>query len=96
MKYLLSLLLISIVILSCNSNEKKTDVQSTSDTHIILPEGFTAAVFADSLGKARHIAFNNTGDIFVKLEEIKNGHGILRLRDTNNDGVADDITGFGN
>ncbi len=27
---------------------------------------------------------------------MKNGHGILRLRDTNNDGVADSISGFGN
>jgi glucose/arabinose dehydrogenase len=96
MKYLLSILLVAIVIISCNNNEKKTDVRSASDTHITLPAGFTATVFADSLGKARHIAFNGTGDIFVKLDEIKNGHSILRLRDTNNDGVADDITGFGN
>ena len=36
------------------------------------------------------------GIVFVKLERLKNGIGILRLRDTNNDGVADDISGFGN
>ena len=51
---------------------------------------------ADSLGAARHIVVNSNGDIYVKLEKLKDGQGILRLRDTNNDGVADDISGFGN
>lgn len=98
MKYYIPSLLILIVAvtISCN-NEKQPDAQATSsaDSTITLPEGFSATVFADSLGRARHIAFNSNGDIFVKLEEIKNGRGILRLRDTNNDGVADDISGFG-
>jgi hypothetical protein len=30
------------------------------------------------------------------LEKLKDNHGIIRLRDTNNDWVADSITGFGN
>ena len=90
---------------SCSDN--KTEVQTTSsgDTaalqninkspDIKLLDGFSATVFADSVGRARHIVFNNNGDLFVKLEEVKDGHGILRLRDTNNDGVADVISGFG-
>ncbi|MBA2563221.1 MAG: sorbosone dehydrogenase, partial [Chitinophagaceae bacterium] len=98
MKYFISSLLILIVAVtvSCN-NEKQQAVQATSvDTTITLPVGFSASVFADTLGSARNIAFNSNGDIFVKLGGIKNGRGILRLRDTNNDGVADNISGFGN
>ena len=98
MKYFIPSLLISIVVLtvSCN-NEKQQSARATAppDSTITLPEGFSASVFADSLGSARHIAINSNGDIFVKLGGIKNGHGILRLRDTNNDGVADSISGFG-
>ena len=90
------LILIVAVTVSCN-NEKKQEAQATSsiDTTITLPEGFSATVFADTLGSVRHIAFNSNGDILVKLGGIKNGHGILRSRDINNDGVADSISGFG-
>lgn len=92
-------------VFSCNTNkEGTTEPQTTKqetvsiahqDSSIKLPGGFVASVFADSLGSARHIAINNNGDLYVKLGGLKNGHGILRLRDTNHDGVADSIYGFG-
>src|SRR6185295_11699715 len=87
---------IAVLTVSC-SNEKQQSARATPspDSTITLPEGFSASVFADSLGSARHIAIDSNGDIFVKLGGIKNGHGILRLRDTNNDGAADSISGFG-
>jgi glucose/arabinose dehydrogenase len=96
MKFFIPAIFILIVAISCN-NENKQEVKGSSptDTTIVLPEGFSATVFADTLGKTRHIAFNSNGDVYVKLETVKNGRGILRLRDTNNDGVADDISGFG-
>jgi glucose/arabinose dehydrogenase len=95
MRYFIASLLILFmaVAISCN-NEKKQEAQAADA--IKLPEGFSSTVFAKSLGEPRHIAFNSNGDIFVKLQSLRNGHGILRLRDTNNDGVADDSTGFGN
>jgi len=46
---------------------------------ITLPEGFRAVVVADSLGAARHLAVSGTGDVYVKLERVRNGHGIVRL-----------------
>src|SRR5579862_9683544 len=101
MKYSIPSLFILIVAgtISCNSGnngttEKPQQATATAspDTSLKLPEGFSAAIFADNLGSARHIAFSN-GDVFVRLGGMKNGHGILRLRDTNNDGVADSITG---
>jgi glucose/arabinose dehydrogenase len=61
-----------------------------------LPQGFTAIKVADGLGRARHIAVAANGDIFVKLEKLKNGKGIYLLKDLNKDGRADKIQGFGN
>lgn len=98
----LSFLLVSFSIIflnSCKSKEASKDEKEevkTTTAAITLPEGFSSLVVADSLGTARHIVVNSNGDIYVKLGDQKDGHGILRLRDTNNDGKADDISGFGN
>ena len=73
MKYLafLSLLLITI---GCNTNKKQENIQATTpsssapaDTSIKLPAGFSAVVFADTVGSARHLVVNSNGDVFVKL-----------------------------
>jgi len=61
-----------------------------------LPMGFSASTIADSLGKARHIVATKTGALYIKLDKLINGKGILRIKDTNGDGVADDIKSFGN
>jgi glucose/arabinose dehydrogenase len=67
-----------------------------ADVQLKLPAGFSAVVVADSMGRARHLAVAPNGAIFVKLERLKNGKGIYRLQDTDGDGKADKITGFGN
>jgi len=61
-----------------------------------LPTGFTATVFAEDVGAARHLVVNHTGTVFVKLAKEKDGQGIVRLKDTNADGVADERSGFAN
>ncbi|MGQ7869860.1 hypothetical protein ACUNWA_10770 [Sunxiuqinia sp. sy24] len=38
---------------------------------------------------------NNQGDIYISLNRLKNGGGIVCLRDTTNDGRADLIRYFG-
>ena len=88
MKFLLSVLFLlqSFFILA----------NDTSRVKITLPAGFHYSVVADNLGRARHIAVNTNGDVYVKLERLKDGKGIYRLRDTNGDGQAEDILGFGN
>jgi glucose/arabinose dehydrogenase len=63
---------------------------------ITLPQGFKSVVVTTGLGKARHLAVAANGDIFVKLEKLKDGKGIIRLHDANGDGKADAISGFGN
>ena len=61
-----------------------------------LPAGFSGTIVAQELGAARHLVITKNGDIYIKLAKLKEGKGIYRLRDTNNDGVIDEQTGFGN
>lgn len=62
---------------------------------IQLPPDFGAVVVADSLGRGRHIAVRDNGDIYVKLRRLEDGKGIVALRDTNMDGRADIQASFG-
>src|SRR5690348_17034996 len=50
---------------------------------LVMPGGFEAVVVADSLGRARHLAVNTNGDIYVKLrnpDSLKRGS--VAMRDT--------------
>ncbi len=87
-----------IIMHSCKSKDqpKEETEQVKKSTTLTLPAGFTSTVVADSVGEARHLVVNSNGDIYVKLGKVKDNHGIIRLRDANNDGVADSNTGFGN
>ena len=67
-----------------------------ADAQLKLPAGFSAVTVVENFGKTRHIAVAPNGAIFVKLAKLKDGKGIYRLQDTNGDGKADKITGFGN
>jgi glucose/arabinose dehydrogenase len=65
---------------------------------LILPGNFEALVVTDSIGRARHIAVNDNGDIYVKLtynDAMHGAGGTVGLRDTNQDGKADTIAYFG-
>ncbi len=84
---------------ACAGDTTKLVINNSSnadDVVLQLPQGFTATVFAYGLGHTRHLSANANGDVYVKLANLKDGKGIYRLRDTNGDGKADDITGFGN
>lgn len=61
-----------------------------------LPEGFSALVVADNLGSGRHITVNDNGDIYMALRSLRDGKGIVALRDTDGNGQADIIRYFGN
>lgn len=63
---------------------------------IKTPPGFATTSVAANMGRVRHIVANNNGDLFLKLERLNKGRGIIRLRDTNKDGVIDDSLYFGN
>jgi glucose/arabinose dehydrogenase len=87
-----------------SGGDKKTDSNTGSsvailpaaDTSLKLPAGFTAVTVVENFGKTRHIAVAPNGAIYVKLNRLKDGKGIYRLQDTNGDGKADKVSGFGN
>lgn len=66
------------------------------DRRIEVPEGFCATLFADGVGPARHLAVNKSGIVYAGLwREAQRAGGILALRDTTGDGVADERFPFG-
>jgi glucose/arabinose dehydrogenase/mono/diheme cytochrome c family protein len=72
-------------------------VQTDENGGLFLPEGFEATVVVDSLpGRARHLAVNDNGDIYVKARFARDkDESVIALRDTNGDGRADIIKQFG-
>ena len=82
---------------SCKTNDNPTEekVASLPEANLELPEGFSASIVADSLGKLRHMIINKNGDVYVKLSSLKDGYGIYFLSDTDHNGSLDKTTGFG-
>jgi len=69
---------------------------------ISLPSGYCAAVFADNLGHARHLAVAPNGDVYVNTWTTERtttappaGGYIVALRDADRDGRAEAIQRFG-
>jgi glucose/arabinose dehydrogenase len=98
-------LILSFSIIALLASFKPADKNPTKNTKLkadadngglTLPKGFGALVVAEGVGKARHIAVSEKGDIYVRLSKLKDGKGTVILKDTNGDGKADETTGFGN
>jgi glucose/arabinose dehydrogenase len=91
------LLLVAVFFVSAFIVLDKNNLFKTNETAgLQLPQGFSASIFYDNLGRARHLSVAPNGDVYVKLSKLKDGKGIYRLRDNNNDGIAESISGFGN
>jgi glucose/arabinose dehydrogenase len=71
-------------------------IAQQTDVVIKVPNGFSTTNVAKDFGRVRHIAVNSNGDVYMKLEKLNSGKGIIRLRDTNKDGTMDDTLKFGN
>jgi glucose/arabinose dehydrogenase/cytochrome c5 len=70
----------------------------SNNEELYLPDGFQAMVVVDSLkGRARHIAVNDNGDIYIKARfpQLNDGYGNIALRDTDGDGKMDVVKPFG-
>jgi glucose/arabinose dehydrogenase len=86
-----------------SSNSSKTASATPADAQLKLQDGFTATVFADTLGGARHLVVAPNGVVYVNTwrsefdstRRVPAGGFIVALRDTNNDGKADVIRRFG-
>ncbi len=93
--FVISLLLLAGISLSWVFRADPPVQKAATPANLTLPAGFSATVFAEDLGAARHLTVSKTGTVFVKLAKEKDGKGIYQLTDTNGDGVADQQTGFG-
>jgi glucose/arabinose dehydrogenase/mono/diheme cytochrome c family protein len=89
------LLFILLLVLTQCSNKKSFPKGDADNGGLFVPNGFEVVVVADSIGRARHLAVNDNGDIYVKLRSPHGDKGSVALRDTNNDGKADIIQTFG-
>src|SRR5687768_7799525 len=72
--------------IACAPTERAT--QSTDNSQLSLPAGFSGRMLIDSIGKARHLAVTAQGDIFVKLEDTVKGAGIVVLHDNGDDATV--------
>lgn len=71
------------------------NVKAQDNVGLSLPAGFKASLYANNIGTARHIAISKSGVVFAKLNNPnKDGNAIIRLEDTNQDGIADKISGW--
>ncbi|MEM6376933.1 MAG: PQQ-dependent sugar dehydrogenase [Bacteroidota bacterium] len=99
----LTIILFALASLSWSCQPTTTETESDSpaspaievDASIKLPDGFKAAVVADSVGRARHLAVRDNGDIYVQLFRTKDNPGLVALRDTDGDVRADVVEKFG-
>ncbi len=64
-------------------------------TGIRLPKGFRVTVFADRLGRTRHLVVRDDGTVYASLARRVQGGGIVALKDNDGDGQADLIRYFG-
>jgi glucose/arabinose dehydrogenase len=69
---------------------------NTAPADITLPAGFKSTAVVESLGNNRHIFVNSNGDVYVKLEKLKDGKGIYVLRDVKKNGQYEVVKSFGN
>jgi len=69
--------------------------RETPETSIRLPDGFTATVFADDLGRTRHLAVRADGTVYAALRRAVDGKGTVALTDSDGDDQADKTTYFG-
>ncbi|MFC4870537.1 c-type cytochrome [Negadavirga shengliensis] len=92
---LVSLFLGISLILSCSPGDNLPN-GDPDNGGLFLPDGFEAVVVVDSVGRSRHLAVNDNGDIYVKLRVPNQaGQGLVAIRDTDNDGKADIVEVFG-
>jgi glucose/arabinose dehydrogenase len=68
---------------------------TVGDVTLTLPKGFSAIEVSPGIGRARHLAVNSNGDIYVKTSNSNGGKCIVLLKDKNGDGIADETSGFG-
>ena len=89
-------LFLVFVFAQCSNTTVTIFPMSDKDTGgLFLPRGFETLVVVDSIGKTRHIAVNDNGDIYAQLQSSEDGKGTIAMRDLDHDGKVDSIVHFG-
>ena len=88
--------LLALPLSAATTERQEVELEPAGNTGIRLPAGFTATVFADRVGIGRHIDVADNGDVYVALNRPVQGKGIVALRDTDGDGIANKRQYFGN
>ena len=86
----------AVIILVTTAGRAAAPACAADNGGLTLPPGFCAAVVADAIGPARHLAVAPNGDLFVTTRN-RGGQtgGIVALRDTDGDGKMDAREKFG-
>ena len=79
------------VVLAAGAWVLPVSAQCRGESALELPHGFCATVFAEGLGRARHMAVRDNGDVYV----MRLGAPAMALRDEDGDGRADRRETFG-
>lgn len=74
----------------------KTVIADPDNAGLKIPAGFGALKAADNLGRARHIVATAQGGVYVKLERLVDGKGIVYLTDADGDGKMEIKNSFAN
>ena len=94
------LLLVAAILISTGNDfrmpKRKQHPGEPVNAGLKLPANFSAFVFADSVGRARHIAVTKKAAMYIKLSRLVNGKGILQIKDKDGDGKMDEVKSFGN
>ena len=89
----IKLFLLASCLFNCGSGTNQKGMTLATNSDITLPPGFSAVTVMEELGRNRHITVNSNGDIYVKLERLKDGKGIYVLRVVN--GKYEVVNSFG-
>lgn len=77
--------------LQCKSETKKEKEKvAINETILKAPEGFSVAEIGKDLGAVRHLTVARNGDIYANRSVLKDGKGIIMLRDNDQDGTLDE------
>lgn len=87
--FLGTIILLGSLLNQCKPVKKETVKTVTNETNIVAPEGFSVEIIGDELGALRHMTVSKNGDIYINRSVLKDGKGILVLKDTDNDGKID-------
>src|SRR5690349_4709745 len=99
MRSLVAVIVISISLNAIASDSTRVEKRplhvDADNAGLKLQKGFNAVVVTPDAARARHIAVSPSGEIYVKLERLKDGKGILVVH-VDAEGKGTIVQSFGN